>query len=147
MASPEKVRVSCFHCGATNNFPLNAEGKTVVCGKCKNALPLPGTVLELPPEMTYNLFYKSSLPVLVDFFSPTCGPCLMMHPIVERLAKRRAGEITVIKLDVDRNPGLPATFGIKGVPTFVVLSKGSERGRISGAMPEADFSLWVASRT
>lgn len=142
----EKVKVSCFQCGATNNFPRDAVGKTVVCGRCKNALPIPGTVLELPPEKGYNLFYTSSLPILVDFYSPTCGPCMMMHPIVERLAKRRAGEIMVVRLNTDRNPEVAATFGIKGVPTFVVILKGKERGRTSGAMSEADFSLWVASR-
>ena len=142
----EKVKVSCFQCGATNNFPMDAVGKTVVCGRCKKALPIPGLVLELPPEKGYNLFYNSSLPILVEFYSPTCGPCMMMHPIVERLAKRRAGEIMVVRLNTDRNPEVAATFGIKGVPTFVVILKGKERGRTSGAMSEADFSLWVASR-
>ena len=71
----------------------------------------------------------------------------MMHPLVERLAKRRAGEIMVVRLNTDQNPELSASFGIQAVPTFVVLLKGTERGRISGAMPEADFSLWVASKT
>ena len=142
----EKVRVACFHCGVTNNYPIDAVGKTVVCGRCKNALPVPGTVLDLPPKKGYNLFYNSSLPILVDFYSPTCGPCMMMHPIVDRLAKRRAGEIMVVRLNVDRNPEVSATFGIKGVPTFLVLLKGAERGRTSGAMSETDFSLWVASR-
>jgi thioredoxin-like negative regulator of GroEL len=70
----------------------------------------------------------------------------MMHPIVESLAKRRAGEIMVVRLNVDRNPEIAARFGIRGVPTFVVLHKGTERGRTSGAMSEADLSLWVASR-
>jgi thioredoxin 2 len=143
----DKIRVSCFQCGATNNYPTDAVGKKVVCGKCHNALPVPGEVLELPQDKAYNLFYHSSLPVLVDFYSPTCGPCLAMHPIVERLAKRRAGELMVVRLNVDRLPEVGASFNIKGVPTFVVLSKGTERGRISGAMPEADLSLWVASRT
>ena len=69
-----------------------------------------------------------------------------MHPIVERLAKRRAGEIMVVRLNVDRLPELGARFGIQGVPTFIVFSQGGERGRVSGAMPEADLSLWVASR-
>jgi thioredoxin 2 len=143
----EKKRVSCFRCGATNNYPANAEGKKVVCGRCKNVLPVPGMVLELPPENAYNLIHHSSLPLLIDFYSPTCAPCLMMHPVLERLARRRAGEIMVVKLNVDRNPELAASFGVQAVPTFVVVHKGTERGRTSGAMPEADFSLWVASRT
>ena len=142
-----KLKVSCFRCGATNNYPANAEGKTVVCGRCKNVLPVPGTVLELPPESIAVLIQHSSLPLLIDFYSPTCGSCLMMLPIVERLAKRRAGDIMVIKLNVDRHAELTASFGVKGVPTFVVVQRGTERGRMSGAMAEADFSLWVASRT
>jgi thioredoxin-like negative regulator of GroEL len=72
---------------------------------------------------------------------------MMMHPLVERLAKRRAGELMVVKVNTDNSPGLATGFGVKAVPTFVVLSKGTERGRVSGAMSETDFSLWVASRT
>ncbi len=143
----DKIKVSCLNCGATNNFPLDAAGKTVVCGRCRNPLPVPGTVLELQEQMAAALIQSSGLPVLVDFYSPTCGPCLMMHPLVERLAKRRAGEIMVIKINTENSPQLAAGFGIKAVPTFVVISKGTERGRISGAMGEMDFSLWVASRT
>jgi thioredoxin 2 len=143
----EKVKVSCPHCGATNNFPLDSAGKTVVCGRCRNPLPVPGTVLELPEQAAATLIQRSGLPVLVDFHSPTCGPCIVMHPLLERLAKRRAGELMVIKVNTDNSPELAAGFGIKAVPTFVVIFKGTERGRISGAMAETDFSLWVASRT
>ena len=143
----DKVKVSCSNCGATNNYPLDAAGKKVVCGKCHNELPVPGEVLEIPPEKAYLLFAHSSLPVLVDFYSPTCGPCHAMHPVVERLAKRKAGDLMVVRLNVDRLPEVGARFGIQGVPTFIVFSRGAERGRVSGAMPETDFALWVASRT
>lgn len=143
----DKVKVSCFHCGATNNYPLDAVGKKVNCGKCHNELPVPGEVLEIPADKAYNLFRNSSLPVLADFYSPTCSPCLAMHPVVERLAKRKAGELMVVRLNVDRLPEVGASFGIQGVPTFVIFSRGAERGRVSGAMPETDLSLWVASRT
>ncbi len=143
----DKLKVSCFHCGATNNYPMDAVGKKVVCGKCRNALPVPGDVLEIPLDKAYALFQNSVLPVLVDFYSPTCGPCLAMHPIVERFAKRKAGELMVVRLNVDSQPEAGASFGIQGVPTFVIFNRGAERGRVSGAMSEADLSLWVASRT
>ena len=143
----EKTKVSCVHCGTTNNFPLDSVGKKVVCGKCRNDLPAPGEVLELPPDKAYTLFNHASLPVLVDFYSPTCAPCLAMHPVVERLAKRKAGELMVVRMNVDRTPEMATGFGIQGVPTFVIFNKGAERGRLSGAMPETDLSLWVASRT
>ena len=142
----DKIKVSCFQCGATNNYPMDAVGKKVVCGKCHNVLPVPGDVLELPPEKGYNLFYNSSLPILVDFYSPSCGPCLAMYPIVERLAKRKAGSLMVVRLNIDRLPEVGASFGIQGVPTFIIFRRGAERGRMTGAMSETDLSLWLASR-
>ena len=144
---PEKVRVSCLDCGATNNFPIELKGKRVVCGRCKNALPLPGQVLEPPLKQVVSLIQNARLSILIDFYSPTCAPCHMMHPVVENLTKRRAGEIMTIRVNIDSYPHLAARFGIKGVPTFVIISNGSERGRTTGAMPEMDFSLWVASLT
>lgn len=143
----EKVKVICLECGATNLFPLSVEGKKVVCGRCKSPLSAPGTVLEPTDRQVSRLFQNSSLPVLVDFYSPTCGPCHMMHPVVERLAKRRAGDLVVVKINVERDQELARHFGIQGVPTFVIVRGGSERDRMSGAVPEEDFAFWVASRT
>lgn len=141
----EKIKISCIHCGATNNYPKDAMGKKVVCGRCKNNLPQPGEVVEPLSQQFNTLFQHSGLPLLVDFYSPTCAPCQVMHPILENLAQRRAGELMVVKVNVDQNPELASAFGVQGVPTFVVLFKGNERQRSVGGMPEADFSLWVAS--
>ncbi len=143
----DKVKVSCGTCGTTNNFPLDAKGKTVVCGRCKSRLPEPGEILEPSLEGVLGLFQNSSLPVLVDFYSPTCGPCHMMHPILERLAARRAGEIAVVRINVEHNQDLAKEFGVQGVPTFVIVHRGTERGRTAGAMDESSFALWAASRT
>lgn len=142
----ETTKVSCLSCGATNNHPLHTAGKKVVCGRCKSSLPTPGTAVEPLPHQIALFLQNARLPLLVDFYSPTCAPCHMMHPVVENLAQRRAGELMVVRVNVDQNPELGAHFGIMGVPTFVILNKGSERARTSGAMSETDFSLWVASR-
>jgi thioredoxin 2 len=143
----EKVKVSCFNCGVTNFYPLDAQGKSVVCGRCKTGLPEPGTVLEPGPQQVYNIIQNSSLPVLVDFYSPTCAPCYMMHPVVERLASRRRGEIMAVKVNIDRHPEMAQGLGITAVPTFIVFHKGVERGRQAGALAEDSFALWVASRS
>ena len=143
----EKVKVVCLECGATNLFPLAAEGKKVVCGRCKSPLPVPGAVLEPTDRQMSLLFQHSSLPVLVDFYSPTCGPCQVMHPVVERLARRRTADLVVVRINVERDQELARHFGIQGVPTFVVVRAGAERDRLSGAVREEDFALWVASRT
>lgn len=142
-----KIKVSCFQCGQTNYFPAEADSKTVVCGRCRNPLPRPGDVVAVNSVQAINLIKRSSLPVLVDFYSDSCGPCLLMAPILDRLARRRAGELMVIKVDVERYQDLAAQLGITAVPTFIVFHKNAERGRISGAMGEMDFSLWVARLT
>ena len=69
----------------------------------------------------------------------------MMHPVVESLAKRRAGELVVVKINVDSHPEMAAAFGVQGVPTVIILRRGNEVARNSGAMDETNFSLWVAS--
>lgn len=145
--SDDKVKVSCGVCGTTNNFPLEAKGKSVVCGRCKSPLPQPGEVLEPATEGLVGLFRNSALPVLADFYSTTCGPCHMMHPILERLAARRAGEIVVARINVEYHPELAREFGIQGVPTFVIVKRGAEMGRTVGAMDESSFALWAASRS
>ena len=143
----EKLKVSCGACGTTNFFPAEARGKAVLCGRCKARLPEPGEILEPSVDGLHGLFQKSSLPVLVDFYSPTCGPCHMMHPVLERLASRRAGDIAVVKVNVEQHPEIAREFHVQGVPTFIVILKGAERGRTAGAMDENSFALWAASRT
>jgi len=142
----EKVKVTCLRCGATNNSPVETEGKRVVCGRCKTPLPVPGAVLEPTAEELQILLQNGRLPVLIDFYSTTCAPCHMMHPIVERLAERRKGELMTVKVNVDTQPQAASSFAIQAVPTFVVYALGYERGRTSGAMAETDFSLWVAAK-
>ncbi len=144
----DKIKVSCPECGTTNNFPAGAQGRKVVCGRCKTPLLAPGSVLEiLSPQQAYNLARNSSLSVLFDFYSTTCAPCMMMHPVLERLARRRAGDLAVARIDVGRHTEIAQGFGISSVPTFVVVHKGVERARTLGAMSEEDFALWVASHS
>ncbi len=142
----EKIKVSCLECGATNNYPVDVVDKKVVCGRCKAVLPRPGKVVEPTPAQVYTLVQEASLPILLEFFSPTCAPCQMMHTVVDELAERREGEIMVLRVDVNQHAELAAALGVQGVPTFILFHKGYERARTSGAMPETDFSLWVASK-
>lgn len=123
---------------------MDAKGKKVVCGRCKYPLPEPGSILEPLPGQIYTLYHKSSLPVLVDFYSQSCVHCDSMEPILVRLAKKRAGSVMVIKANLDKHAGLGVSLGVKGVPTFIVIHKGIEKGRLSGAVAENDFTKWLA---
>lgn len=145
----QSLKTVCFHCGATNRYPTDAfsRGKRILCGNCHNALAEPGMVLDLSPERLYVLVRKGAIPIVLEFYSNNSPHCLRMTPVLERLARRRAGEIMVAKVNVDRYPELASGFGINSVPTFIIISQGSEMGRVSGAQDEMDFSLWVANRT
>lgn len=140
----DKTKVSCPVCGTTNYYPADAGAKKVACGRCRSPLSPPGTVLEPSSDGALALIERSGLPVLLDFHSPSCGPCNMMNPIVERLARRRAGDIVVARIDVESHSEMAGRFGVQAVPTFCVFFKGMERGRHQGAAREEDFSLWVA---
>lgn len=140
----EKIKVSCGHCGATNNFPMASIGKRVVCGRCKAPLPAPGTALEPGPAGFATLLGSAALPLLVFFHSRGCGYCSAMHRPIEELARRRKGELMVLKVDIERDPAAANRLSVMAVPTVVILHRGVERGRLAGARSEAELGLWAA---
>ncbi len=79
---------------------------------------------------------KSKIPVLVDFWAEWCGPCRMLAPIVEKIAKDYTGKIKVGKMNVDENPDTPGELGIQGIPTIMVFKNGEMVKRIVGFQPE-----------
>jgi thioredoxin 1 len=79
----------------------------------------------------------SKMPVLVDFWAAWCGPCRMIAPFVEELAREYAGKAVVAKLDTDANPQTPMSYGIMGIPTLLFFKNGQVVDRIVGAVPKA----------
>ncbi len=76
----------------------------------------------------------SPLPVVVDFWAAWCGPCRMVAPELERLAKDHAGEVVVVKVDTEAVPEVAARYGIRSIPTFIRFDRARETKRASGAM-------------
>lgn len=87
--------------------------------------------------MTFNEMIQSDKPVLVDFFAVWCGPCKMMSPILKEVKDSLGDDVTIIKVDVDKNPQAAAAYQVQGVPTLIVFKKGEAVWRQSGVVPKA----------
>jgi thioredoxin 1 len=80
---------------------------------------------------------KSSVPVLIDFWAPWCGPCKAIAPVVEELAGTYDGKLKVVKMNVDDNPQTPSKYGVRGIPNLLLIKGGSVADQIIGAVPKA----------
>lgn len=83
---------------------------------------------------SFSEIVNGDKPVLIDFYADWCGPCKMLSPIIQEVAKDLSGKVRVIKIDVDKNPALSGKFQIRGVPTMMLFKDGSPVWRQSGVL-------------
>ena len=88
---------------------------------------------------------QSQTPVLVDYWAEWCGPCKMIAPVLEDVAKSYAGRLTVAKLDIDANPDATAKFGIRGIPTLILFKGGKPAAQKVGALSKSQLTAFVDS--
>jgi thioredoxin 1 len=95
-----------------------------------------GTVAEVNDNNFQAEVIESDVPVLVDFWAPWCGPCRMVAPVVEEIAKERAGELKVVKMNTDENQSTAITYNVMSIPTLILFRHGQPAKTVIGAYPK-----------
>lgn len=133
--------VRCPSCGRANRVPSAASGAPH-CGACGAALPW---VAESGEGDFHAVVEESALPVLADFWAPWCAPCRVVSPLVERMGQEMRGRLKVVKVNSDTAPDLARRFGIRGIPTLILLDHGKEVARVVGALDGSELRRWLES--
>lgn len=136
------LMVRCPLCGTKNRIPRGKQQDNPKCGKCHNPL-FSGTVHNKPVDVTDVTFDDEVVhhtgTVLVDFWAAWCGPCRMMGPILEQIAKEYAGKLKVAKLNVDENPITASLYAIQSIPALLIFKNGKHLETLVGAMSKPEL--------
>ena len=138
------VIVPCVSCGQRNRLAFERLGQPVRCAACKHDIAPPGTPLEIASSADFDrLIARASIPVVVDYWAPWCGPCRMVAPELQKVAARQAGKVLVVKVNTDQLTDLGQRFGIRSIPTLAIFAGGREVSRTTGARPAAEIESLI----
>jgi thioredoxin 2 len=138
------ILAACPQCHAVVRVPADRSDEHPKCPRCKSEL-LSGATVALDKQGFGTYLERTSLPVLVDFWAPWCGPCKMMAPVLERTAHERATTLQVAKVNTDEQQELAGRFNIRSIPTLILFRDGREVARQSGAVDGSTLSRWLDS--
>ncbi len=130
--------IECPSCSARNRVPVAAKGHPR-CAKCKADLPW----LVEAGDAEFDAAIDTKVPVLVDLWAPWCGPCRMVAPGVEAVARKHAGRLKAVKVNVDQNPRVSARFGVQSIPALYLLEGGEVVDSQIGAVGPDALDDWV----
>ena len=132
------VTIRCQWCESWNRVDAARFSDRPKCGSCQKPMLL-DRPLKLDDTTFARTIAESEVPVVVDFYADWCGPCKMMAPAVDELARELSGQVLIVKLDTDRSSATGQLFRIANIPTVVRFVGGREVARVSGAMPLAQL--------
>jgi len=131
--------MACPNCGKKNRVPAAASG-TPQCASCHHPLPW---MSDATDGDFGDIAERSKIPVIVDLWAPWCGPCRMVSPALENLARTYAGRVKPVTVNVDESPTVAQRFDARSIPTLLVMRDGREVSRQIGAAPESALRRWL----
>lgn len=134
----------CPACQAKNRVPEARLVEAPQCGKCQAQL-LPAEPLTLNGGLLNRLLAHETLPLVVDFWAPWCGPCQQMAPTFTAAAANFQGQLRLAKLDTEAHSAAAAQWAIRSIPTLIAFHQGKEIARQSGALSAGQLQQWLQS--
>lgn len=133
-----RATLRCQFCLTLNRVSVDRAGDRPRCGECGRPMLLDRPI-KVTGEDLERVVGDAEVPVLVDVYADWCGPCKAMAPLLDDLARERAGTVLVLKLDADADPEAAVRHDIRGIPTLILFRGGVEAGRRVGAVPAAEM--------
>src|SRR5436190_15082007 len=128
------IIVACSSCGKKNRLHYEHLAAASRCAECKQPLPPVSTPVDIQSASQFDrVIASASLPVVVDFWAPWCGPCRMVAPELVKVAARQAGKFLIVKVDTDAVAEVGDRFQIRSIPTIAVFADGRVLARTTGA--------------
>ncbi len=130
----QTIILRCPNCGVKNRVPLSRINSSPRCGRCKTPLHTGTGEPIIVTDANFDDLIRSSRPILVDCWAPWCGPCRVIAPVIEELAREFGNRAVIGKLNVDENPSTAQRFQIRSIPTLLFFKNGELVDSIVGAV-------------
>ena len=140
----ETVKIVCPHCVALNAIAAEVKKQEVLCESCGKPLN-DTTPVECDAATFERHLTENEIAILVDFYSPDCGPCMQMAPDYAAAAEKFALEVRFLKINVFHTPEIARRYGVNELPTMIAFLNGTEANRFAMALPKSQLEMWAES--